>query len=211
MSDHLGPRRGVRILAIELDAGGSPRASSWDQLLARSLAQAAADPRIKALVLVVRTTPGVGATAAAGEALEALAGRLAWTVREAPLPLVMAFQGALSGAACLLALMVDALVADRGGSLIHPFKQTGLAEAGGSTARLAGMIGGARAREFILLGEPLAVRTAQDWGLLRETRPGEALVDAAVRAASELVGDWNGVCATRRSRFGCRAPEAGRA
>jgi enoyl-CoA hydratase/carnithine racemase len=182
----------VDMLSSALDAG-----LAWDAVLAAAIAEAVASPGIRAIVLEARfrnlDREVIQRLGAAGprqdtlsQRMESRAMRLAWLVRESPLPVVFAFEGAAQGEGCILALVADGLVAAPGAVLIHPFRQTGVGEAGGLAGRLVRALGVARAMEFMVLGQPLPVETALDWGCDLQIVEAKFLTARASQLALEL-------------------------
>jgi enoyl-CoA hydratase/carnithine racemase len=182
---------------FEIEVRSSRWDIAWDQILADTIAQVGDTPATAAIVLKVNfgdldaaTIAGLWTMHPPSQAdaadLENQAIRLAWLIRESPWPIVVAFQGAARLGGCVLALSADAVLATPGACFINPFRQTGVTSAGGLTGRLARCIGVARTLEFMVLGQPLEVERARDWGCDLVVAEPEELERAAHRAAVAL-------------------------
>lgn len=121
-----------------------------------------------------------------GAGLERVYNPLMTALRDLPVPLVTAVNGAAAGIGCSLALMGDLIVATEGAYFLQAFRRIGLVPDGGSTFMLPRMIGRARAMEMALLGERLPAATALDWGLVNKVVPAGDLAAAAVDYARRL-------------------------
>jgi enoyl-CoA hydratase/carnithine racemase len=103
-----------------------------------------------------------------------------------PQPVIAALRGYVLGGGLELALACDLRVADETAQLGLPEIRLGVFPAGGGTQRLSRLIGAPRAKELMLLGEPIDVHEAQRLGLVnRVVPPGEAL-DAALDLARNI-------------------------
>lgn len=105
-----------------------------------------------------------------------------------PQPVIAALHGHVLGGGLELALACDLRVADETAELGLPEIRLGISPAGGGTQRLTRLIGAPRAKELMLLGEPIDVHEAQRLGLVnRVVPPGQAL-EAALDLARTLAG-----------------------
>ena len=107
-------------------------------------------------------------------------------LRDFPLPIVTAVNGAAAGVGCSIALMGDIIVAGESAYFLQAFRRIGLVPDGGSTYLLPRMIGRARAMEMALLGEKVPAKTALDWGLINRCVPDAELMSTATAFAREL-------------------------
>jgi 2-(1,2-epoxy-1,2-dihydrophenyl)acetyl-CoA isomerase len=120
-------------------------------------------------------------------------------LREVPVPIVAAVNGAAAGGGMSLALAADYRVAALGASFIAAYTRLGLPPDGGNSAFLVRAIGLARAMDLLLSNRPLAAGEARAWGLVGEVVPAGALLDracAVAEAVAHLRGDV--LLATRR-------------
>ncbi len=166
--------------------------------LARAVAAAAADERVRALVIA-----GAGRAFCAGADLseiEALAGPRAFrafiagmtgvyqVIADCPKPSVAALHGLALGGGLELALACDLRVADAGCRLGLPEMKLGVLPGAGGTQRLPRLVPAGIARQMILTGEPLTAARAHEVGLVNEVAaPGDVLpvaLDLAQRLAA---------------------------
>jgi len=122
----------------------------------------------------------------AGAALESTYNPLVTRMRDLPIPLVTAVNGAAAGVGCSLALMGDLIVAGESAYFLQAFRRIGLVPDGGSTYLLPRAIGRARAMEMMLLGDKVPAKTALDWGMINRCVPDADLVSTAKKLATEL-------------------------
>ncbi len=122
----------------------------------------------------------------AGRALETHYNPLLTLMRDFPLPLVTAVNGAAAGVGCSMALMGDMIVAGESAYFLQAFRRIGLVPDGGSTYLLPRMVGRARAMEMTLLGDKLPAATALEWGLINRCVPDADLMATATSIARQL-------------------------
>lgn len=95
------------------------------------------------------------------------------------LPVLCSVRGWAAGFGCNLALAADFTVAATDAVFWEPFIDRGFSPDSGATWLLPRLVGLARARRMLLLGEKLGAVDAADWGLIHQAvSPGE-LDDAA--------------------------------
>jgi len=111
---------------------------------------------------------------------------LATLLRECPIPVVAAVQGAAAGAGASLALLCDFVVAGESAYFLQAFSNIGLVPDTGSSWLLTHALGPARATELMMLGERLPARAAADWGLIHRCVPDAALVADSTALAERL-------------------------
>ena len=122
----------------------------------------------------------------AGAGLETVYNPLVTYLREMPVPLVTAVNGAAAGVGCSLALLGDLIVAAESAYFLQAFRRIGLVPDGGSTYLLPRMIGKARAMEMALLGERVPAAQALEWGLVNRVVPDAELMSTAMGLAHAL-------------------------
>lgn len=103
-----------------------------------------------------------------------------------PMPMIAAVNGPAAGAGMSLALAADFIVAARSAYFLQAFVNIGLAPDAGSTYYLPRLIGPARARELMMLGEKLTAETAAQWGLVYKLADDAAVVDEAMALGRRL-------------------------
>lgn len=93
--------------------------------------------------------------------------RLVLALRELPVPVVIALNGAAAGAGVGLALAGDITIASQGAYFLMPFlPKLGIVPDMGSSFFLERRIGRARAMGMALLGDRISAQQAADWGLI---------------------------------------------
>jgi 2-(1,2-epoxy-1,2-dihydrophenyl)acetyl-CoA isomerase len=107
-------------------------------------------------------------------------------IRNLPIPVVVAMNGAAAGAGVGIALAGDIVIAARSARFILSFVRLGAALDGGTSLFLQRSIGVARARALALLGEPLAAETAAQWGLIWKAVDDADLPNEAMAVAQKL-------------------------
>ncbi|HEX4179208.1 MAG TPA: enoyl-CoA hydratase/isomerase [Caulobacteraceae bacterium] len=127
-----------------------------------------------------------GEEADSGATLEAVYNPLVSLIRDMPVPLVTAVNGAAAGVGCSLALLGDLIVAAESAYFLQAFRRIGLVPDGGSTYLLPRLIGKARAMEMALLGERVPSAKALEWGLINRCVPDAELMPTALALAHEL-------------------------
>ncbi|PND56448.1 enoyl-CoA hydratase [Mycobacterium sp. ENV421] len=85
------------------------------------------------------------------------------------LPVVCTVRGWAAGMGCNLALAADFTVAAAGAVFWEPFVARGFSPDSGATWLLPRLVGVARAKEMLLLGEKIEAATAAQWGLIHRS------------------------------------------
>lgn len=134
----------------------------------------------------------------AGRALELTYNPLITLMRDFPLPIVTAVNGAAAGIGCSIALMGDIIVAGESAYFLQAFRRIGLVPDGGSTYLLPRMIGRARAMEMALLGEKVPAKTALEWGMVNRCVPDAELMATATKFANDLANGPKALSLIRR-------------
>lgn len=189
------------VLLVTLDRAS--RRNSLTQLMIRSLVDAltdaAADDSLRAVHIrgagddfcagadwVAANDPG-GQRPRAGDLVRRIphaAHRVIELIASIQLPVVCSVRGWAVGFGCNLALGADFTVAADDAVFWEPFVGRGFSPDSGSTWLLPRLVGLARARRMLLLGEKVGAPDAADWGLIHQTVSGPDLE----HAAEELVG-----------------------
>lgn len=107
-------------------------------------------------------------------------------MRNLPIPIVVAVNGAAAGAGVGIALAGDIVVAARSARFILSFARLGAVLDAGTSLFLQRSIGVARARALSLMAEPLAAETAEQWGLIWKAVDDAALLEEAIAIAEKL-------------------------
>jgi 2-(1,2-epoxy-1,2-dihydrophenyl)acetyl-CoA isomerase len=102
------------------------------------------------------------------------------------LPVVCSVRGWAVGLGCNLALAADFTVAADNAVFWEPFVGRGFSPDSGSTWLLPRLVGLARAKEMLLLGEKVSGRDAADWGLIHRCASLAELEDVTETLVSRL-------------------------
>ncbi|MEO5940318.1 MAG: enoyl-CoA hydratase-related protein [Candidatus Limnocylindrales bacterium] len=103
-----------------------------------------------------------------------------------PKPIVGAINGVAAGAGASLAFACDLRIAAEGASFLLAFGRVGLVPDSGATWLLPRLIGGAKAAELALLGDPLRAADAERLGLVVRVVPADRLAAEAQALAERL-------------------------
>ena len=95
-------------------------------------------------------------------------------------------RGYAVGLGCSLALAADFTVAATGAVFWEPFLVRGFTPDSGSTWLLPRLVGLARAKQMLLLGEKVPAAEAADWGLIHRCVDDSELDDAAEHLLTRL-------------------------
>lgn len=134
----------------------------------------------------------------AGDALESHYNPFMTFVRDLPIPIVTAVNGAAAGVGCSIALMGDIILAGESAYFLQAFRRIGLVPDGGSSYLLPRSIGRARAMEMMLLGEKVPAPKALEWGLINRCLPDHELMPAALAMATELANGPKAIAMIRK-------------
>jgi 2-(1,2-epoxy-1,2-dihydrophenyl)acetyl-CoA isomerase len=114
------------------------------------------------------------------------ANRVIELVHGIQLPVVCSVRGWAAGLGCNLALAADFTVAADDAVFWEPFIGRGFSPDSGATWLLPRLIGLARAKEMLLLGEKVSASDAADWGLVHRSVSASALDDVAEQLVNRL-------------------------
>lgn len=104
-----------------------------------------------------------------------------------PKPTIAAVNGLAFGGGLEIAVCCDLIVADEKAHFALPEIKLGVFPGSGGPVRVTRRVGEGRAKELMLLGEPIDAATALTWGLInRVVRSGQAL-ESAMELASILM------------------------
>ncbi len=110
------------------------------------------------------------------------------TLAGVQLPIVVAARGSVAAFGLSIALACDFVVASETARFSSPFVRRGFTPDTALTFHLPRIIGLARARRLLLLGEEIPAQTAEAWGLVHACVPDAGLEAAAEELAAELAG-----------------------
>jgi 2-(1,2-epoxy-1,2-dihydrophenyl)acetyl-CoA isomerase len=114
------------------------------------------------------------------------ANRVIELVHTMQLPVICSVRGWAVGLGCNLALAADFTVAAEEAVFWEPFIGRGFSPDSGATWLLPRLIGVARAKEMLLLGEKVGATDAADWGLVHRCVSASELDDVAEQLVSRL-------------------------
>jgi len=122
----------------------------------------------------------------AGLPLEQAFNPLIRTLRDTPVPIVAAVNGAAAGFGASIVLACDFVIAAESAYLLQAFRHIGLVPDGGASHALVRTVGRLRATELMMLGERVTAAQAQQWGLINRVVPDADLPGAAADIAEAL-------------------------
>ncbi len=103
-----------------------------------------------------------------------------------PKPTLAVVEGVALGGGLELAVCCDFIMAGERARFGLPEIKLGAIPAAGGTLRVTRLIGPVRARQLMLLGDPIDATTALDWGLIARVVPQEALAQESGAFAQRL-------------------------
>ncbi|GAA4126352.1 enoyl-CoA hydratase/isomerase family protein [Nocardioides fonticola] len=107
-------------------------------------------------------------------------------IRRSPAPVIAAVHGYALGAGCEFALACDVVVADPGATFGFPEVSVGLSVTGGISRFLPALVGWAKAKELLLLGEYVGAEQAHALGMIARVAPAEGHEELAHELARTI-------------------------
>jgi enoyl-CoA hydratase len=101
-------------------------------------------------------------------------------------PTIAVISGLALGGGCELALTCDFRIAAESAKFAQPEINLGIIPGGGGTQRLPRLIGLARAKELLFLGDIIDAGTAEKYGLVHKVIPDASLMEYAEQFAKKL-------------------------
>ncbi|MDO9535159.1 MAG: enoyl-CoA hydratase-related protein [Bacillota bacterium] len=101
-------------------------------------------------------------------------------------PTIAVMRGLVLGGGCELSLCCDFRLAAENAKFAQPEINLGIIPGGGGTKRLPRLIGLARAKELLFLGEMIDAAAAEKFGLVNKVLPDEELMEYAEKMAKNL-------------------------
>lgn len=102
------------------------------------------------------------------------------------IPIVTAINGIAAGAGMSLALIGDITIAGKSASFLQAFVNIGLIPDAGSSFMLPRLIGPAKARAMMMLGEKVDATTAESWGMIYKVVEDDTLMNEAMAIATRM-------------------------
>ena len=109
-----------------------------------------------------------------------------WDLLDVPLPIVCAVNGPAVGLGASIALLSDVIVMAESASLADPHVRVGLVAGDGGTIAWPLAVGPARAKQYLLTGDPVSAVEAERVGLVNLVVPDDELDQAAMAFAHKL-------------------------
>lgn len=116
-----------------------------------------------------------------------LAQRACLAIQQCPVPVVAVVHGYALGAGAEMALSADFVIAAHDAQLGFPELQLGTFFGGGITSQMVRLLGLAKARELLLLGDRFTGEQAEEWGLIHRAADQAGLEEAVRTLADRLV------------------------
>jgi 2-(1,2-epoxy-1,2-dihydrophenyl)acetyl-CoA isomerase len=196
----------VAVVTLNEPARLNPLTESLQQGLLGALQRVRDDKAIRALLLTAtgrgfcvgadlldfqrraaELPPGGSLGQQVAQMMDATGNPLIAGLRDLPVPVVCAINGAAAGGGVGLALAGDLVIAARSAYFYLPFVPAlGIVPDMGSTWVLPRAVGRARALGLALTGHKLAAQKAVDWGLIWDCVDDEQLPAAALQLARQL-------------------------
>ncbi len=102
------------------------------------------------------------------------------------IPVIAAVNGVAAGAGMSIAIAADIVIAAESAYFLQAFINIGLVPDAGSTYILPRLIGEARAKSMMMLGEKISATKAQNWGMIHSVVPDEELSESALSIAKKF-------------------------
>jgi 2-(1,2-epoxy-1,2-dihydrophenyl)acetyl-CoA isomerase len=198
--DGLGVQLADAVLRVTLDRPSRRNAITDEMIydLIDLLERAGEDERVRALLVTGAGNDfcsgfdlsGRGGfpqrTGATQRRLPGHAHRLVSLLTTTQVPIVAAVRGFAAGVGLHVALAADFCVAADDARIWEPFVQRGFTPDSGGTWLVPRLVGVARAKELLLLGDEISGRTAADWGLIHRSVPLDEVDGVASALAQRL-------------------------
>lgn len=126
--------------------------------------------------------------ARAGLATSGVWERLSGAIASAPILTIAALNGTLAGGAFGMALACDLRLAVPGAKFFYPVMKLGFLPQPSDPARLAALIGPARAKMILMAGQKIAADEALAWGLVDRVVEPDALGETVAALAADALG-----------------------
>ena len=112
--------------------------------------------------------------------------RMVRAIKDCPIPVIGAVNGAAYGGGCELACLMDFLYASETAQFALPETGLGIIPGAGGTQTLPRSVGERRAKEIILTGRSFSAQEAFEWGLVNKVVPLDQLLDSAIETAEKI-------------------------
>jgi enoyl-CoA hydratase len=112
--------------------------------------------------------------------------QLIWDLLDVELPIVAALPGPAVGLGASIALLCDAIFMAPEATLVDPHVRVGIVAGDGGVAIWPLVLGPARAKQYLLTGDPVSAEDAVSMGLANRVVPAESLHAEALAFAARL-------------------------
>lgn len=112
--------------------------------------------------------------------------QMIWDLLEVELPIVAALNGPAVGLGASIALLCDVILAADTATIADPHVRVGIAAGDGGTAIWPLLVGPARAKQYLLTGDPVPAAEAERIGLVNRVVPAADLEAEALAFAARL-------------------------
>ncbi len=170
------------------------KANAVTKAMLTDLADAVDEARAAGVAALILTGEGkvfsAGADlddARAGLAVDPVWERLSATIAAFPGLTIAALNGALAGGSMGMALACDLRLAVPGAKFFYPVMKLGFLPQPSDPARLAALIGPARAKMILMAGKKIEAEEALAWGLIDRIVAPDALLDTAAALATDVI------------------------
>lgn len=120
------------------------------------------------------------------EALRRDAKQLVWDLLDVEIPIVAAVNGHAMGLGASIALLCDVIFMADTATIGDPHVKVGIVAGDGGAAIWPLAVGPARAKQYLLTGDPLTAAEAERIGLVNRVVPADRLADEAMAFAARL-------------------------
>ncbi|MFV0574088.1 MAG: 2-(1,2-epoxy-1,2-dihydrophenyl)acetyl-CoA isomerase PaaG [Vibrio sp.] len=121
-----------------------------------------------------------------GESLDKYYNPLITQIAQSNKIIIAAVNGVAAGAGANIALACDLVYASQSTNFIQAFCKIGLVPDSGGTWTLPSLVGSARAKALMLLGDKVSAAQAEQWGMIWKAVDDAALMDEVLSVAKHL-------------------------
>jgi enoyl-CoA hydratase len=112
--------------------------------------------------------------------------QLIWDLVDIEIPVIAAINGPAIGLGASIALLCDVIIMADTATIADPHVRVGIVAGDGGTAIWPLLVGPARAKEYLMTGDPVPANEAERIGLVNRVVPAESLQDEAMALAVRL-------------------------
>ncbi|MBJ21061.1 MAG: enoyl-CoA hydratase/isomerase family protein [bacterium] len=114
--------------------------------------------------------------------------QMIWDLLDIPIPIVAAINGPAVGLGASIALLCDTIFIAESAHIADPHVLVGIVAGDGGAAIWPLAVGPARAKQYLMTGDPVPAAEAERIGLVNRVVPDDALRDEALAFAKRLAG-----------------------